>query len=163
MDDRVTLRAMMEKASEPQTEVGAGIPATAGQIKRYYDWLERVTAARREIVNALPDLLSRIERAEAENKRLSFVIERDRSQVASGLHGMSKAIAGRAWLSEPGRGSYEWDDERYQQEFGHALGELAAAMEPLRILARDWSDCPTDPLDIAEARALLPLDKEKVG
>jgi hypothetical protein len=119
-----------------------------------------LSASSRQLIRRSAD---RIEALEAENKRLTFVIERDRSQVASGLHGMSKAIAGRAWLSEPGRGSYEWDDERYQQEFGHALNELAAAMEPLRVLARDWSDCPTDPLDIAEARALLPLDKEKVG
>lgn len=90
--------------------------------------------------------------ARAEVERLRAVIERERSNVADGIAAMMAAIASRAWLGEPGRGSYAWDDERYQREFGAALEEIEAALEPLRRIATDWGDCPTKPEEIAAAR-----------
>ena len=95
---------------------------------------------------------ARIAELEAEVARLRMVIERDRSIVAMTLTEIRKAIGGRQWLSEGGRGSYAYDDEDYQKEFGEALDEIAAAMQPLRRLAADWQNCPTDPLDITIAR-----------
>ena len=90
---------------------------------------------------------------EGEEARLSKIIEAERSMVAIGLNAIRKAIAGRAWLSEAGRGSYAYDDDRYQREFGEALREIETACEPLRRVARDWSDCPKDRAEILTARA----------
>lgn len=87
-----------------------------------------------------------------ELKRLQATIERERSQVAESLEILDKAISRREWLREPYRGSFPWDDEGYQAEFGAALDELKQALTPLRKIASDWSDCPTDPDEIKEAR-----------
>lgn len=87
--------------------------------------------------------------------RLQSVIERDRSKVAEAITAIEKAIEARAHLRHPGRGSYAWDDERYQEEFGHALDELIAALPPLKAVAKDWSDCPKTPEAIAAARVSL--------
>jgi septal ring factor EnvC (AmiA/AmiB activator) len=79
-------------------------------------------------------------------------LDTERYKVASALQQIRKAIGGRQWLSEGGRGSYTYDDERYQQEFGAALTEIEAALEPLRAIAADWLGCPTDPLRVAANR-----------
>jgi hypothetical protein len=81
-------------------------------------------------------------------------LERDRSIVAVGVERVTKAIEGRAWLREAGRGSYAYNDDRYQQEFGGALDEIEVALAPLRKVARDWSNCSTDAAEIKAARAL---------
>lgn len=83
---------------------------------------------------------------------LRDILDVERYKVAIALQEISKSINGRKWLSEPGRGSYTYDDERYQQEFGAALDEINAALEPLRKIAGDWSNCPTDPLRVATNR-----------
>ena len=84
--------------------------------------------------------------------KVSNILDQERYKVAIALQSITKAIGGRRWLAESGRGSYAWDDERYQQEFGEALEEIDAALEPLRKIASDWSDCPTDPLQVASNR-----------
>ena len=84
---------------------------------------------------------------------LQDVLDQERYKVALALQDIRKAIDGRRWLSEGGRGSYTYDDERYQQEFGAALDEIAVALEPLRKIAGDWSNCPTDPLRVAANRS----------
>lgn len=95
----------------------------------------------------------RTERAEKLLADIRNKLDTERYKVAYCLQEMRKAIDRRRWLSEPGRGSYTYDDERYQQEFGEALNELNAALDPMRKIASDWSDCPTDPLLIAGNRA----------
>jgi hypothetical protein len=80
-------------------------------------------------------------------------LDTERYKVAISVQAIRKALDGRRWLSEAGRGSYTYDDERYQQEFGAALDEIDAALEPLRQIARDLSDCPTDPLRVAANRS----------
>ena len=87
-----------------------------------------------------------------EIKRLKAVNERDRSQVAEVFNEIMEAIRRREWL-RLGRGSYEYDDDRWRGEFSQAIDEVVAAAEPLRKIAADWSDCPTDPKEIAAARA----------
>jgi hypothetical protein len=98
----------------------------------------------------------------AEIARLQDTLDTERYKVALGVQAIRKAVEGRQWLSEGGRGSYTYDDERYQQEFGAALDEISAALKPLRSIARDWSDCPTDPLRVAANRkaALKEADNE---
>lgn len=91
--------------------------------------------------------------APAEVVRLQHVIDRDRYVAAACLGAIEKVLSSRAHLAEPGRGSYEWDDERYQQEFGLALDEIKEALWPLRRLAKDKTDCATDPDKVVAARA----------
>jgi dUTP pyrophosphatase len=90
-------------------------------------------------------------------------LERDRSIVAVGVERITKAIEGRMWLREAGRGSYAYNDDRYQLEFGGALDEIEVALAPLRKVARDWSNCSTDAAEIKAAReAALRVLKNKV-
>lgn len=93
------------------------------------------------------------EQALAEILRLRAVIERDRSDVAGALTHMKAAIAGRAHLRGPGRGSFEWDDEKYQAEFGSALDDIGDGLKILSKISRDWTDSPKDPVAISKARA----------
>ncbi len=83
---------------------------------------------------------------------LEDILDTERYKVAICLQGIARAIQGRYWLSQPGRGSYAWDDDRYQQEFGAALAEIETAMKPLYAISQDWSDCPRDPLRVAANR-----------
>ena len=95
---------------------------------------------------ALPlaeSLPGKIEELERERGRLRDVIERDRTKTAEVISSARGVLASRAWLAE-GRGSYEFDDEKYQEEFGAAITEILVALDPLRALAADWSDCPKD-------------------
>ncbi len=87
----------------------------------------------------------------AELERLKAVNERDRSKVADCIQAVRDAIRRREWL-RLGRGSYEYDDDRWRDEFTQAIEEIAHALEPLRAVAADWSDCPTTPEEIAAAR-----------
>ena len=79
-------------------------------------------------------LVAELVRAQAAN-------ERDRQIVHKGVHLIKGAISRRVWLRSS-RGSYDCDDERYQEEFSTALDEIRAAMEPLESIAKDLSDCP---------------------
>lgn len=67
--------------------------------------------------------------------------ERDRSRVADALNAITDEVARRSWLCSS-RGSYEWDDERYQQEFSQALDAIGAATDKLKAVAGDWSHSP---------------------
>ena len=78
-------------------------------------------------------------------------LEADRSAVSDGVTAITKAINSRFWLTE-GRGSYEWDDERYRDEFGAAVKEIQAALEPLARIAMDWAGCPRNSDEVAQAR-----------
>lgn len=82
-------------------------------------------------------------------------LERDRSFVAETINGVHSAIQSREWLLE-GRGSYEWDDDRYRDEFGQAIEAIRGPIDSLRAIAADWSNCPTDPEKIQAARAITP-------
>lgn len=106
-----------------------------------------------EVGAVATEAAARIASLEAEVARLEDVIDVDRYKVAIGVENITKAINGRRWLSEGGRGPYAWDDERYQQEFGGALNEIDTALDTLRTVSRDWSDSPRDPLRVAKNRA----------
>ncbi len=94
---------------------------------------------------------------EREIERLKAVNERDRSRVADADTAIMNAIRRREWL-RLGRGSYEYDDDRWRDEFSKAIDEVIAATRPLQRIASDLSDCPTDSKKVAEARCLNMLD-----
>jgi hypothetical protein len=111
---------------------------------------EEVEAAKQQVVaKPVQEVTRTVGDAE---ERLRDLLDTERYKVAIGVQAIRKALDGRRWLSEAGRGSYTYDDERYQQEFGAAIDEIDAALEPLRQIAGDWSDCPTDPLRVAANR-----------
>lgn len=85
--------------------------------------------------------------------RLQAIIERDRTQVARAIVVVRNAIRAHEWL-KLGRGSYEYNDDRWRDEFGAALDEIEAAMAPLRAVAANLNDSPTSAEAIAAARAL---------
>lgn len=96
-----------------------------------------------------------------EVERLTHVIDRDRYIAAACLGRVKKALSGRAWLREAGRGPYAYDDERYQQEFGWALDEIEAALVPLERLAMDKTNCTTDPAKVLAARVAGELVRQE--
>lgn len=95
-----------------------------------------------------------LDAAQARIAELEVALERDRSRVADIYRRAKAAICGHIWMME-GRGPYEWDDDDFRREFGAALKGFEVAIDPLREIAKDWSNCPTKPRDIAIARAAL--------
>lgn len=81
-------------------------------------------------------------------------IESDRTKLAGILTALDRCLGSRFWLTE-GRGSYEWDDDRYREEFKFAVGEILEALKPLRSMAADWSNSPRTAVEIAAARVDL--------
>jgi hypothetical protein len=112
------------------------------------EW-ERTAA---EALQRIRELEVNLASAESECKRMRNVIERDRSLVAAVMTSFRHHSSRWGWLIE-GRGSYEYDDDRYRREFSSAMNAMESAIEPLRTLAGDWSDCPTTSAEIREARA----------
>jgi hypothetical protein len=55
-----------------------------------------------------------------EVSRVRALINRDRTGLAKAIDDMVHEATGRLWITE-GRGAYEWDDEEYRRETGHAL------------------------------------------
>lgn len=84
-----------------------------------------------------------------------IALERDRSKVAECVTAMKSALHNYSWLIE-GRGSYEWDDDRWHDEFRHACDNIAQALGPLIRIAADWSNCPSELEDVLRARASGP-------
>lgn len=78
--------------------------------------------------------------------------ERDRTVVARCVTAFDRAVAARGWLTQ-GRGPYEWDDDRFYAEFGHAIDEFRKAVEPLRRIAIDMTHVPKDDAGVADAKA----------
>jgi hypothetical protein len=94
-------------------------------------------------------------------ERLWAIIERDRTAVAHGVREVRKAVTEHEWL-RLGRGSYEYDDERWKDEFGDALDTIERAMEPLRIVAANLRDSPVETEAVAAARA-IPLSATDIA
>lgn len=77
---------------------------------------------------------------EAHTKNTAAILERERSAMADGVTAVKKAIRGREWL-RLGRGSYEYDDDRWKDEFGAVLDGIMQALRPLEVIAGDLSGC----------------------
>ena len=121
-------------------EFGRTIPLLIAEIERL--WKERDAAAT-HANGATVETLVALDAAQVEIKRLQGVIERDRTKTAESIAALRGIVAGRSWLGE-GRGNLAWDDDKYQEEFRGMIDEFMAALDPLKALAADWSDCPKD-------------------
>lgn len=94
----------------------------------------------------------------SELSRLQRIIERDRTMVAEKLTAARKTLNSYDWLIE-GRGSYEWDDDRWHLEFKYACDAIEKELEPLKRIAGDMSDSPTSCEEVKLARE--PLESSK--
>jgi hypothetical protein len=112
-----------------------------------------VTAQRDAMALEIAALNAALVASKAMAATASALLERDRTGACDGVEAIRKAIASRQHLSEPGRGSFAWDDEKYQAEFGAALSEIQTSLEPLSKVAKDWEACPIDAKDIQAARS----------
>ena len=80
-----------------------------------------------------------------------MALERDRTRVAECVTRLRHTLENYQWLMD-GRGSYEWDDDRWHQEFRTACELLQKDLKPMADIAADWSNCPKKWEDVLEAR-----------
>jgi phosphate-selective porin len=100
---------------------------------------------------ALIDWKARALAAEAAVAALEAAIELDRTKIIDGVNGISDALRRRQWLLTS-RGSYEWDDNRFLAEFRDAINEIDKAVEPLRAIGIDKTNCPQTTAEVVKAR-----------
>ena len=81
--------------------------------------------------------------------------ERDRTEVCMAVNSLSDAFARRDWLMRGGRGSYEWDDDRFRDEFRDAMAEFEPHIDRLRKIGADRANCPETQAEVRAARAAL--------
>ena len=109
--------------------------------------------------DAIRTLIERIAVLEAEKDAALEANELDRRRLWGIVQGIEEEITGRMWIIE-GRGSYEWDDNRYRKEFGWAISALQKKLEPLRKIAHDLADSPKNQKGVDEVRRLETLKDE---
>jgi len=80
-----------------------------------------------------------------------YALEAERTAIIDGVNGIVKEIDSRAWIANS-RGPYEWNDDRYRQEFVDAGAAIFGALEPLRKIGSDLSNCPRTTKQVIEAR-----------
>ncbi len=106
---------------------------------------------------ALQSQLAKAEAALAQKTReceeAKAANELDRRSLWAVVRAIDEEITGRMWLIE-GRGNYEWDDDKYRQEFGWAVHALQEKLEPLRKIAHDLKNCPETEQGVNSVRKL---------
>lgn len=122
------------------------------------DALATVRLREQKIMELTSASAAHLRRAEAAEKRAveaEAALERDRTTVAMAVTAMRDAMTRREWLLES-RGPYEWDDDRYRDEFGQALKEISVPIDQLKKIARDWTNCPSTTREVQAARDGMP-------
>lgn len=104
-----------------------------------------------EAADALSALREKLAAAEGERDEARQALEHDRAKVITACNQFNDAFARRSWLLDS-RGPYEWDDDRYRDEFRGAYDELAAPMVTLTAIGKDWANCPTNHDEIMRSR-----------
>lgn len=103
-----------------------------------------------------PDVaaLANEQRLTAERDAAWAANERDRTAYARFVASLRAWSNRWSWLRE-GRGPYEWDDDRWREEFGRAQQEIVTMANRLEknAHATDLRDCPTTQEAVAAARA----------
>lgn len=88
--------------------------------------------------------------------------ERDRRALWGIVRAIDEEITGRMWIIE-GRGPYEWDDDRYRQEFGWAVKAVQAKLEPLKKIAHDLKDSPATEAGVDVVRKLESAERQNAA
>lgn len=99
---------------------------------------------------------ARAEKAERERDDARAANERDRTEIIVAVNALTDAFARRDWLIRGGRGSYEWDDDRFRDEFRDAMAEFEPHVDRLRRIGADRTDCPETWAEVLAARATAP-------
>jgi len=98
----------------------------------------------------------------AERDALSQQLESDRTKVAECMTAALDAIDRRHWLTE-GRGSYEWNGDRWHDEFRVAGVEIRKVLEPLAKIAANWAGCPMTGAEVARARIDVIAERDRLA
>lgn len=113
-------------------------------------------------VKAVIPVMEQIAALKAENERLTKerdaarrANECDRTEVIIAVNALTDAFARRDWLIRGGRGSYEWDDDRFRDEFRDAMAEFEPHVDRLRKIGADRANCPETQVEVLAARAAL--------
>jgi hypothetical protein len=75
---------------------------------------------RTEKDDRVQQLLGTVDELRVEVVRLRTLLNRDHTGLAAALVDVVREASARLWVTD-GRGSYEWDDDRYRREAGRAL------------------------------------------
>ena len=73
--------------------------------------------------NELNRIRAELKRSNLRVSELKAALDRDKTGLAAGLASINREVADRRWICD-GRGSYEYDDERYRKETGWALDAI---------------------------------------
>lgn len=76
-----------------------------------------------EVIQQRDQYRDQLEKLIEENRKLQDAIDRDKTGLAGALVGVLDEVKGRRWVVQ-GRGSYEWNDDKYRQETGLALDAI---------------------------------------
>ena len=109
----------------------------------------------RAAADSFPALVKEIRELRAGLVECQQQIEFDRSAVAAGVTALKKEMSSRLWLTDGGRGCYEWDDDRYVQEFCWAWEAIQKALEPLERVAQNMASSPRTTEEVIKARVDL--------
>ncbi len=128
------------------------------EVRQIYDALmernQEVATLEQESVNWRQKAGHLEQERDAEKARadaLGQQLEADRTTVADCITKANRAIDSRHWLTE-GRGSFEWNDDKWHDEFRAAAMEIKSSLEPLAKIAADWTGCPRTSAEVAAAR-----------
>jgi hypothetical protein len=105
---------------------------------------------------------SEIQTYRAERDALAEQLESDRTRVAKHVSLINEELLRRGWLATS-RGSYEWDDDKYREEFGAAYEAIRAELKPLEKISADWTGCPKTGPEIAKARLDLQVQVSELA
>jgi hypothetical protein len=108
----------------------------------------------KQLTADVESLLAEIDALRADLAASQAAPEHDRTKVAECVTAVKNALKNYDWLIE-GRGSYEWNDDRWHEEFKRASESISKAIEPMVRIAADWSNCPKSWPDVLAARATV--------
>lgn len=152
--DRIaTLAAEVEQLTKERDEAVEG----AGN---FWIAIERAEKAEAEVAQ-LRERISQLEFAESVRNQLlkeerdaaRTANERDRTEIIIAVNALTDAFARRDWLLRGGRGNYEWDDDRFRDEFRGAMEEFEPHIDRLRKIGADRTNCPETWAEVQAARA----------
>ena len=138
-------------ASAPVTpaDVGELVERLRARLEHTFDYATQGAEWQNDAL--CQEAATALERVVRERDEALATLEHDRAKVITACNEFSDAFARRKWLLES-RGPYEWDDDRYRDEFSAALAELSEPVERMRVIGKDWSNCPTNHDEIMRAR-----------